>query len=507
MPETLTRRALLGAAGGVTFLALAPARGGFAFATREPIPAGRFPLFTALPYLQPGPDGGPLHDDRESLVVAWQTDGRAAEFQVEVRGRGEFRPVRTERVIGDKEDAEKRYNYAAQIDGLALGTRYTYRVTMDGRTLLEGFFTTRKPRGRKTRFVAFGDNSFGDVSDRMIAHQAYRAAPDFVMNTGDNVYDDGTDDQYARHFFPVYNADQIGPRTGAPLLRSVPFYSVLGNHDVHGKDAKGHPVADFDKNPDSLAFFTNLHLPLNGRDPHPFVPTLQGAAKARSIFTTCAGDRFPTMGNYRFDYGDAHFLCLDSNLYVDPNDPALQAWIEADLNATDAAWKFVVFHHPSFHVGHEHFAEQHMRVLAPIFERCGVAVVLCGHEHTYQRTVPLRFAPTETKNASAVGTKARLVPGRFTLDRAYDGVRHTQPDGVIYVTTGAGGKHLYDPELNDNPALRLHPEDGNLNFLASFNSDRHSLTVVDMDAQSLSFRQVDQWGGTIDRFRITRRRP
>ncbi len=310
---------------------------------------------------------------------------------------------------------------------------------------MEGFFTTRKPRGVKTRFVAFGDNSFGDVSDRAIAFQAFKAMPDFVMNAGDNVYESGLDDEYARYFFPVYNADQAGPRIGAPLLRAVPFYTVIANHDVHGKDAKKNPVADFDKNPDALGYFTNMHLPLNGPNANQPVPVI-GNPDAIDGFKAVATDRFPKMANYSYDYGDAHFLCLDSNVYVDPTDHALQAWIESDISSTDARWKFVVYHHPAFNVGNEHYHEQHMRALAPLFEKLGVTMVLSGHEHTYQRTRPIRFAPRDLSDAKLVNKSNRLVPGDFAVDRTYDGVKSVKPDGVIYLTTGAGGKHLYDPE-------------------------------------------------------------
>ena len=219
-------------------------------------------------------------------------------------------------------------------------------------------------------------------------------------------------------------------------------------------------------------------------------------------FRKAAAERFPRQGTYRYDWGDCHFLCLDSNIYVDPTDPGLQAWIEADLAGSSAAWKFVVFHHPPFNVGEEHYAEQHMRVLSPIFEKHGVTMVLSGHEHNYQRTVPLKFAPSDVKGAKNVGTKARLVPGAFTLDKAFDGAKNTRPDGVIYVVTGAGGKHLYDSEWQQTP--RTHAEDGNLAYVARFVSDRHSLTVFDAAPKSLTMTQIDQWGGVIDRVRITK---
>ncbi len=422
-------------------------------------------------------------------------------FAVDVEGVGTVVPERSERMCDD--DGELRWNYAARIRGIVPGRRVAYTVTANGRAIAKGWFTAVKPRGSATRFVAFGDNSYGDVSDRMNAYQAWKLRPDFIMNTGDNVYPEGSDSQYARHFHPVYNADVAGPRVGAPLLRSVPFYSVPANHDVRGKDASGNPVVDFDAVPDAFAYCTSLYLPTNG-PANPARPPLRGVAKAVDHFTACAGDRFPGQLNYRFDYGDLHFLCLDSNLYVDPNDPRLRAWIESDLTSTDAIWKIVVFHHPAFNVGEHHFTQQHMRVLSPIFERTGVSVVLCGHEHTYQRTRPLRFEPSDTRGAGNVGSKARLVPGRFTVDRDFDGLRATRPRGVIHVTTGAGGKALYEPEWGWR--ARTHPEDGHIDYMARWVSDRHSLTVFDVDSERMLVRQIDQWGGEIDRFRIDRTR-
>jgi hypothetical protein len=374
---------------------------------------------------------------------------------------------------------------------------------MNGETLLEGYFTTRKPRGQKTRFVAFGDNSCGEVSDHAIAYHAYSAHPDFVMNTGDNVYSSGLDSEYARYFFPVYNAEPMGPQTGAPLLRSVPYYSVIANHDVTGKDAQHRTVADFSRHPDALAYYTNWHYPLNG--PTPTQPTRAiGDAGAIAHFTACAGPRFPNMANYAFDYGDAHFLCLDSNVYVDPTDAALQAWIARDLDSTDAAWKFVVYHHPAFNVGFHHYREQHMRVLAPLFERHGVDLVLSGHEHNYQRTRPLRFAPASDAGAKQINSGDRLVPGTFTVDRTFDGRSVTKPDGILHIVTGAGGNHLYDPENNDTPESWRHPEDNNADYAARFLSDRHSLTVIDMDRRALLLTQIDERGHEIDRCRITK---
>src|SRR5712691_4388322 len=506
MSGDISRRELLKAAGGLTFLALVPAaRGRFALGSLPALDAEP-PLFTALPYIQPGDNSG-LVPDREQVILAWQTDATPADFSVVFGPSARYGHTAevtvSRRWSGDTEDGEARLNYTAGFPGLRLGTTYHYRVKLGAERIAEGYFTTRKPRGPPIRFVAFGDNSYGDISDRAIAFHAYQARPDFVMNTGDNVYEGGLDNEYARYFFPVYNADLAGPRIGAPLLRSVPLYTVVANHDVHGKTAEQHPVADFDADADSLAYFPNMHLPLNAPI-HPQATPVVGAAARLDAFRACAGKRFPRMANYSFDYGDAHFLCLDSNVYVDPTDAAWQAWMADDLSATDAAWKFVVYHHPAFNVGAEHYPEQHMRVLAPLFERHGVAIVFHGHEHNYQRTRPIRFAPTGPGAAGQVNAKDRLVPGAFTVDTAFDGRRVTRPSGVIYLTTGAGGKHLYDADFTGQPARWVHPEDGNVAYVDRLVADRHSLTVVDVQRTELSLRQIDERGREIDRIRITK---
>lgn len=511
----ITRRSLLQAAGGLTFMALTPTDSGLYAATlsgrhqQTPAKSGTpaQPLFTALPYIQPGVTNSKLIDGKEAPVIAWQTNGVHADYLVEYGAAQSLdrkaTVSRVERISNEAKVGNQVFNHAATLTDLKLNTRYHYRVRMNDATLLEGYLTTRKPRGVKSRFVAFGDNSYGDISDRAIAYQAYRARPDFVMNTGDNVYEGGLDNEYSRYFFPVYNAETAGQRLGAPLLRAVPFYSVIANHDVHGKSLNGAPVADFDREVDSLAYFTNFHFPNNGLKPAHATPTTP-PSNALASFLVAAGSRFPNMANYSYDYADAHFLCLDSNVYIDPTHADLQTWIAEDLKSTDATWKFVVYHHPAFNAGWDHYAEQHMRVLSPLFEQHGVDMVLHGHEHTYQRTRPLRFAPSDTAQASRVNGKKRLVPGKFSIDRKFDGKSVTKPDGILYITTGAGGKELYDPQCNEKPAQWLHPEDDNADYVARFLSDRHSLTVFDMDQKSLLLTQIDEWGQTIDTCRITK---
>ena len=271
------------------------------------------------------------------------------------------------------------------------------------------------------------------------------------MVPGDVVYEYGLISEYREKFWPVYNAEEPSA-SGAPLLRSVPFVAAPGNHDTETRD--------LDKYPDALAYYLFWDQPLNGplgREGGPFVPPLTGSEANRQAFTAAAGKAYPRMTNFSFDYGNAHWTIVDANPYVDWTDSELKNWVAADLAAAkDATWRFVAFHHPGFNSAREHYEQQHMRLLSPIFEAGKVDLVFNGHVHNYQRSYPLRFVPDKQGTLLVGGrdgktVRGRVVNGRWTLDKSFDGRTDTTPDGVIYIVTGAGGQKLYNPEQNDDP--------------------------------------------------------
>ena len=137
-----------------------------------------------------------------------------------------------------------------------------------------------------------------------------------------------------------------------------------------------------------------------------------------------------------------------------------------------------------------------MRVLADLFEAGQVDIVWAGHVHNYQRTYPLTFRPDRGPDGKPV-RRADQIPGRWTLDTAYDGRDHTRPRGVIYVITGAGGADLYNPDQEDDPAS-WQP------FTCKLIARVHSLSVADVDGPTLTVRQVAADGREVDRFVVTR---
>jgi len=95
---------------------------------------------------------------------------------------------------------------------------------------------------------------------------------------------------------------------------------------------------------------------------------------------------------YSFDWSNAHFVSLDSNLLLSSRATAMLNWLDADLAATSQKWRIVVLHHPpyptGFHVG-DPLCVAAKQLVVPIVERHGVQLVLSGHEHGYERSHPL----------------------------------------------------------------------------------------------------------------------
>ena len=82
-----------------------------------------------------------------------------------------------------------------------------------------------------------------------------------------------------------------------------------------------------------------------------------------------------------------------------------------------------------------------MRTVAKLLEDHGVNLVFNGHEHNYQRTLPLRALAGARQAPNAAG------PDAVAIDPGFDGVHNTVPDGVIYVVEGAGGNRDFDDAL------------------------------------------------------------
>jgi hypothetical protein len=466
--------------------------------------------FLEKPYLQLG--DAPKLSSQESLVLLWHTNPGPAEWTVEVRTSKDrqWRAAETPRPTtvsapageptvagknGAKKDApappaiDPHLVYRARLTNLVPGEEFRYRVLKDGKAVFDASAHARKSAGQPYRFTLFGDCGQGTPSENAIAYQAYLAKPDFLFIPGDIVYSSGRISEYRTKFFPSYNNDEPSQSNGAPLLRSVPFIAAPGNHDT--------ALANYLRFPDALAYFFYWDQPLNGpvarADAVKATHVLTGSEAARPIFLAAAGPRYPRMANFSFDYGNSHWTVLDANTYMDWNNPSLREWLQKDLEAAQSAtWRFVAFHQPGFNSSKEHFSEQQMRPLSPIFEANHVDIVFAGHVHNYQRSFPLTFRPAD----APAGPKGE-VAGEWTLDKEFKDGASAKPKGVIYIVSGGGGASLYNPEQQVDPASWQ-------TFTDKFISQVHSLSVVDVEGKVFRLKQVSETGEVVDSFQIAK---
>ena len=386
--------------------------------------------------------------------------------------------------------------YSTSFTSLKPGSIFQYRVSKNGTVVFNSEARALKSFEQPYRIAVSGDMGAGSNTAKKIAFEIYKTKPDMIAIAGDIVYNRGLISEYKTRFWPVYNKDDADT-LGAPLLRSIPFVASVGNHDALTRDLNAFP--------DALAYYHFWEQPLNGpigKEGGAFVPVLNGSDANKKAFYDGAGDKYPNMTNFSFDHGNAHWTVIDSNPYVDWSDSTLRDWLTKDLaTASNSTWRFVLFHHPGFNSSRAHYEQQQMRLIAPILEKGKVDIVFAGHVHNYQRTYPMLFKPDNWGNQLVAGINniktGKVVNGLWTLDKEFDGKRKTKPQGVIYITTGAGGQGLYNPEQTKD-------KDSWQKFTTSFESRVHSFTVMDVNGNTLILRQLDINGKEVDKIKITK---
>lgn len=354
------------------------------------------------PYLQMGTP--------ESITIRWRTDVASASSVQYGNDLGTF-PQNT------VTDPAITTEHEVTLSGLSPDSLYYYAVLDSSGAVLSGednahFFITAPPVGMNntTRAWIIGDSGTANANAAAVysAFQS-RAGPDYTdlwIMLGDNAYNDGTDTEYQAAVFDMY----------PELLKQSPLWATLGNHDGHTADSASQSGPYYD-------IFT---LPTNGE---------------------AGGVPSGTEAYYSFDYGQIHFICLDS--YETNREPgsAMMTWLESDLQATNRKWIVAFWHHPPYTKGsHNSDSESaliDMRENAlPILESYGVDLVLSGHSHSYERSYLLD---------SHYGLSTTLDPATMIVDGG-----NGDPDsdggylkndlikdpnlGAVYVVAGSSGK-------------------------------------------------------------------
>jgi hypothetical protein len=206
-----------------------------------------------------------------------------------------------------------------------------------------------------------------------------------------------------------------------------------------------------------------------------------------------------------FQIGSVGFVGLDSN-DVSNEIPANRgwtgsrqtAWLERELasyrSSTSVDFIVVFFHASPYCTSNAHGSEGGVRDhWVPLFDRYSVDLVISGHNHCYQRALPLR-------HGSVVSNDMHEVNGRA---------------GTTYVTVGGGGAFFdgrgFDPS---SASTRVSTPDGPQFEPAPWSRPPHQVehcfVIADVTPSSsvtsprMQLRAVTSSGSTIDEWNIVR---
>jgi 3',5'-cyclic AMP phosphodiesterase CpdA len=251
------------------------------------------------------------------------------------------------------------------------------------------------------KFGVLGDFGTGEREQYQLAEQMAKLHTRFpyemVVTVGDNLYGSERPQDFVKKFETPYK----------PLLDAgVKFYASLGNHDA--REQSRYKLFNMD---------------------------------GRTYYT------------FKAPKEDVRFFALES----DYPKPEQIAWLQKELEGSDAKWKIPYFHHPLYSSGERHGSDVTLRqTLEPLFIKFGVSVVLTGHDHFYERIKP--------------------------------------QNGIVYFVVGSGGK-LRSGNIDRTSGLTARGFDSDLAFMAA-----------EISGDEMYFNTISRQGTVIDSGVIQRRK-
>jgi phosphodiesterase/alkaline phosphatase D-like protein len=344
-------------------------------------------------------------DPSTTLSVLWRTDADTLATEVQYGTDTTYGGSSTGASFFIGVDGTNGRVHETRLCDLTPGTTYHYRVGGEGNWSADYTFTTAPTPGESApfRFAVVGDSrdnqsTFGVVLDAMDTH-----APDFYLFSGDAVDLGVNMDEWDAWY-----------EAGVGHLEYRPLLFAHGNHEFQVQN-----------------YYALIAQPGNEQW-------------------------------FSVDYADAHFAVLNDTV-AQAGDREVQAtWLDADLKATTAKWKFAMHHMPAYSSCTTHGSNTELRALwSPVEERNGVVIDFTGHNHNYERSVPL-----------------------------FDGVETTAEQGTTYIVAAGAGATLYGNDLS--------------NAFTEVAEVTEHYVIVDVADGTLTSTAYDLSGNVIDTFTTTR---
>lgn len=275
---------------------------------------------------------GPYLSDvtHTSIIVSWETSDASSslvEFaeSIKYNASGGAYDQKSE-----GQDNVKRHSVTLKT--LIPSTEYYYRVVSGQDKSEDNTFKTTVRLFKPFILAVYGDTRTNQNDHRAVVNQMIQHKPDLVLNTGDLVENGNVLSQWDIFF-----------DTTKDLMKNVPYYPSLGNHENNSQN-----------------YYDFFYLP-------------EGGGKEKEQW-------------YSFNYGNAHIVSLDSNVRSSAEQ---LGWLEEDLArvADKVQWIFAFFHNPPYSSSSHGSEYLLLANWIELFEKYGVDMVFNGHDHIYERSL------------------------------------------------------------------------------------------------------------------------
>lgn len=391
------------------------------------------PVFTQTiirgPYMQTVTD--------ESIIIMWRTDVQTSSKVW--YGQDSTNLNLYEEINNSVTDHE------IKLTGLQADTKYYYKVgttvTPIAVDISQQYFRTHPVPGtvKSVRVWAIGD--FGranagqvEVKESFLNYSGEREA-DVWLWLGDNAYDDGSDAQYQQKVFNVTGFSDV--------FTHLPFWPSPGNHDYNTvweeSTFLGIPYTNIALTDHEGPYFDLVEVPKYGE--------AGGVPSQHEVF-------------YSFDYGDVHFLSLNSEVFdytlTYDGINQMKAWIEADLQQNTRKFTIAYWHQPPYTKGSHDSDDAYELVMkamrekiVPLLEEYDVDLVVNGHSHVFERSYLIKghYGYSDDWNPSTMlmdGSNGNFDQGNaYVKDSSY-----STSEGTVYVVCGNSGSSEGSASMN-----------------------------------------------------------
>ena len=299
-------------------------------------------------------------DNSTSRTIMWQSDSSEPDAVIEYRlvGSDAIKTLSaTDTAFTD--DGSTTYIHEATITGLEPNTKYEYRVgyRTDRRS---NWYSLETAGAGEYEVLIYPDSQSGDYSgwEQVVKNSAKRNPGTALYISMGDLVDNGEQAYQWRTWL-----DSI-----KPLSARIPLAPTLGNHEMYTLDWKMR---------EPRAYLNYFDVPSNGN--------------------VTFNRRY-----YSYDYGDVHYVVLDTQLYEsthednhDTHHPDLYdvqvQWLRQDLASNTKKWTVVLMHRDPFQYAFDRpgasraagFDEEGV-LFMPIFDEFHVDLVLSAHLHSYR---------------------------------------------------------------------------------------------------------------------------